>query len=132
MLKVTKIVAQSIRQHVRTSTHLQSQQSTRLSSSRLFSSEATANDESQQDQEVSSSSLYFWGTSNKGTIPTKEVLEVGRIENEKQVEASGVASNLDILKSNSTVIDTPTEIDIQDAFGIGEFRSTSCVIMLDP
>lgn len=62
--------------------------------------------------------LYCWGTSDKGTIPTKEALESGR-----GAVSSGDASlvNLDRLKgSTGTIIDRPTKIDIQDAFGIGK------------
>lgn len=62
-------------------------------------------------------SIYFWGTTAKGTIPTKEVLAVGR-EDIGGNEDTGIM-NLDRFRSGSTVIDVPTEIDLKDAFGIG-------------
>lgn len=54
-------------------------------------------------------SLYCWGTSAKGTIPVKEVLEEGR-------SSSGGSSMLN--RSGGTVIDHPREIDLLDAFKI--------------
>ena len=63
-----------------------------------------------------SKSLYFWGTSNNGIIPTKEALESGRAAG-GEVKA---ASMVDGMFNKGTVIDQPTEIDVQDAFGIGK------------
>ena len=80
---------------------------------RSFSSTAIKkNKTSQPVQEQVPHSLYFWGTSTKGTVPTKEVLEsVGDGTDE---------ALLDRFKSGSVVINTPTKIDVKDALGIGK------------
>ena len=65
----------------------------------------------QQQQQQQPKSLYCWGTSNKGTIPTQEVLESGRSSDDGEAIV-----NLDRFKSG-LVIGSPTEINVQAAFG---------------
>jgi hypothetical protein len=52
-------------------------------------------------------SLYFWGTNQKGSIPTKDVLAEGR----KGAVSGG------LLDRGGVVIDHPVKIDLGDAFG---------------
>lgn len=55
-------------------------------------------------------SLLFWGTSTKGSIPSKEELEAGR--------GTAAEESKGFFSKGSTAIHSPLEIDVQDAFGI--------------
>ncbi len=92
-------------------------QDTLRSFTKLFSSSAATGKKPDEETNIQSQlrSLYFWGTPNKGTIPTAEALESGRGNG----ETGGSLVNLERF-TGSSVIDYPTEIDSQDAFGIGE------------
>ncbi len=72
-----------------------------------------------EDDKEGLNSIFFWGTPSKGTIPTKEALESGRGLIDKDKES---LLNLDRFKSE-VALDRPTEVDIQDAFGIGKQRN---------
>lgn len=56
-------------------------------------------------------SLFFWGTSNKGTMPTDTVLEEGR----SAVNTRNPAGKM--LSRGGKVIDHPVKIDLENAFG---------------
>ena len=114
MMKASEIAIRSMK-HVRISAPLRSRLST--ANTRFFSSEATAAKETSDQNEDSSSSMssvWFWGTSNKGTIPTKEVLAAGRGEGDKKDETI-----VNPFSNKSVIIDTPTAIDVQDTLAIG-------------
>ena len=68
----------------------------------------------QKIKKVESKSLYFWGTTTKGSIPSKEELKAGR-------GSTGEESKGFFSKGSST-IDSPLEIDVKDAFGIGKYE----------
>lgn len=78
----------------------------------------TATSIKEDDLKEGLDSIFFWGMPSKGTIPTKEALESGRGVSGTDKES---LVNLDRFKSE-TALDRPTEIDIQDAFGIGKHR----------
>ena len=70
-------------------------------------------------------SLYCWGTSQKGSIPTKDVLEEGR--------SGGASATSSLLNRKGSVFDHPVKIDLEDAFGKFSFLTTwvtSCIVMM--
>lgn len=77
---------------------------------RLLSSTTTTHEDdrsSHSDANPNQLSLYFWGTNQKGSIPTKDILEEGR----KGVNGGG------LLERGGVVIDHPVKINLEDAFG---------------
>ena len=84
---------------------------TRLSRSfvqtaKTFASESKVADKQETKPESSPLSLYCWGTDEKGSIPTKDILQEAR--------SSGSGG---LLNRGGTVIDHPVKIDVQDATG---------------
>jgi hypothetical protein len=64
---------------------------------------------SQSENDTKPLSLFCWGTNDKGSIPTKEVLEEGR---------SGTTSGAgNLLNRGGAIVDHPVEIELEDAFG---------------
>ena len=70
---------------------------------------STKSSPSNPESESKPLSLYCWGTNDKGSIPTKEILEEGKSG------GAGGASNL--LNRGGAIIDHPMKIDLGDAFG---------------
>ena len=68
----------------------------------------------QKIKKVESKSLYFWGTTTKGSIPSKEELKAGR--------GSTGGESKGFFSKGSSIIDSPLEIDVKDAFGIGKYE----------
>lgn len=77
-----------------------------MQTSRTFASESKAADKQETKSESTPFSLYCWGTDEKGSIPTKDILQEAR---------SGASGGL--LNRGGTVIDNPVKIDLQDATG---------------
>ncbi|GFH47488.1 hypothetical protein CTEN210_03963 [Chaetoceros tenuissimus] len=77
-----------------------------MQTSRTFASESKAADKQETKPESTPLSLYCWGTDEKGSIPTKDILQEAR---------SGGSGGL--LNRGGTVIDHPVKIDLQDATG---------------
>ena len=75
----------------------------------LYKSLSTQSQTQAQAPEEPSLSLYCWGTNDKGSIPTKDVLKDGKSG------GSGGAGNL--LNRGGTIVDHPAKIDLHDAFG---------------
>mmetsp|Transcript_302 Transcript_302/g.501 ORF Transcript_302/g.501 Transcript_302/m.501 type:complete len:456 (-) Transcript_302:36-1403(-) len=74
---------------------------------RSFSTANTDDVSSVKNESNEPHSLYFWGTNQKGSIPTKDVLEEGR----KGAVSGG------LLDRGGVLIDHPVKIDLGDAFG---------------
>lgn len=62
---------------------------------------------------ISQVSMYAWGTSQEGTIPSKDI---------------SVGSSGGILSGNKVVIDHPVKIDLQNALSIPEDNSKSAYV----
>lgn len=93
----------------RTASKIDLKRSNRISIKRQLRFLSTTNNEQVSDlqNERKPLSLYFWGTNQKGSIPTKDVLEEGR----KGAISGG------IIDRGGVVIDHPVKIDLEDAFG---------------
>jgi hypothetical protein len=107
----------------RTASKIDLKRSNRSSIKRQLRFLSTTNNEQVSDlqNERKPLSLYFWGTNQKGSIPTKDVLEEGR----KGAISGG------LLDRGGVVIDHPVQIDLEDAFGkykcAIELKVYSCV-----
>ncbi len=58
----------------------------------------------------SKKSLYFWGTNQGGSLPSKDVLSTGR-------DGKPTNNVAEKLLNKATIVDHPLEIDLEDAFG---------------
>ncbi len=78
--------------------------------SNVFKKFSAAADEIPAD---SKKSLYFWGTNQGGSLPSKDVLSSGRDDATTNSAAERILSKA----RKDTIVDHPLEIDLEDAFG---------------